>query len=212
MSYSTENKRKQIQIEEAKLSSALTCGKYWKKKEEKRLANVGKELLCSALSIKEKERLVGTLDNNLKEKGERVLALCLVGKVLTTKVVNKEAFINVMNSIWRVREGVDIEALEGNVFAFHFKNTADEKLVQSGGPWTFDRAIIAMEEPAGTEDIEHMKFNSVEIWVQIHNLPLLWMPEDTVGGDKIAAVNFTARREILDRSVKGARVKEKKDK
>ena len=29
-------------IEEAKLSSALTCGKYWKKKEEKRLANVGK--------------------------------------------------------------------------------------------------------------------------------------------------------------------------
>ncbi|TXG73137.1 hypothetical protein EZV62_001716 [Acer yangbiense] len=137
------------------------------------------ELLCSALSIKEKERPVGTLDNNLKEKGERVLALCLVGKVLTTKVVNKEAFINVMNSIWRVREGVEIEALEGNVFAFHFKNTADKKLVQSGGPWTFDRAITALEEPTGTGDIEHMKFNSVEIWVQIHNLPLLCMTEDT---------------------------------
>ncbi|KAK0602463.1 hypothetical protein LWI29_033644 [Acer saccharum] len=33
---------------------------------------------------------------------------------------------------------------------------------------------------------------------------------NAVGGDKIAAVNFSARREILDRSVKGARVKEKK--
>ena len=42
MSYSPENKRKQIKIEEAKQSSALTCGKYWKKEEEKRLANVGK--------------------------------------------------------------------------------------------------------------------------------------------------------------------------
>ncbi|KAK0578618.1 hypothetical protein LWI29_013252 [Acer saccharum] len=37
-------------------------------------------MLCSALSIKEKERPVGTLDSNLKEKGERLLSLCLVGK------------------------------------------------------------------------------------------------------------------------------------
>ncbi|TXG72698.1 hypothetical protein EZV62_001277 [Acer yangbiense] len=136
------------------------------------------ELLCSALSIREKERPVGTLDANLIEKGERVLALCLVSKVLTTKVVNKEAFINVMTSIWRVNERVDIEALEGNVFAFHFKNLADKRLVQSGGPWTFDRALTTLEEPTGTGDIAHMKFSTIEIWVQIHNLPLMCMTED----------------------------------
>ncbi|KAK0589012.1 hypothetical protein LWI29_008492 [Acer saccharum] len=106
-------------------------------------------MLCSALSIREKERPIGTLDNNLKVKGESVLSLCLVGKILTTKAVNKDAFINVMTSIWRTREEVDIEALEGNVFAFHFKNSEDRKRIQSGGPWSFDRALIALEEPTG---------------------------------------------------------------
>ncbi|KAK0601645.1 hypothetical protein LWI29_026071 [Acer saccharum] len=37
-------------------------------------------MLCGALSIKEKERRVGTLDTKLKEKGEQLLSLCLVGK------------------------------------------------------------------------------------------------------------------------------------
>ncbi|KAK3219548.1 hypothetical protein Dsin_013518 [Dipteronia sinensis] len=107
-------------------------------------------MLCSALSIKEKERLAGTLDSNLKEKGERLMFLCLVGKVLTNKLVNKDALINVLTTIWRANEGVEIEVLEGNVFAFYFKNTEDMKYIQSRGPWTFDRAIIAFEEPSGT--------------------------------------------------------------
>ncbi|TXG61249.1 hypothetical protein EZV62_012612 [Acer yangbiense] len=47
------------------------------------------EILCSALSIREKERPSGTLATNLKEKGERLLSLCL-----------------------KVSEGVEIEALE----------------------------------------------------------------------------------------------------
>ncbi|KAK1567248.1 hypothetical protein Q3G72_009828 [Acer saccharum] len=137
------------------------------------------EMLCSGLSIPKKKRPVGTLATNLKERGERLLSLCLVGKVLTSKRVNKEAFINVMTSIWTVSEGVEIEAIEGNVFAFHFKNSEDRKYIQSGGPWTFDRAITAFEEPSSTGDIAHMKFNSVEFWVQIHNIPLLCMTEDT---------------------------------
>ncbi|KAK1592731.1 hypothetical protein Q3G72_029352 [Acer saccharum] len=137
------------------------------------------ELLCSALSLREKERPVGTLDNNLKVKGERVLSLCLVGKVLTTKVVNREAFINVMHSIWRTSDSVEIEALGRNVFGFHFKNSEDRKLIQSGGPWSFDRALIALEEPTGAGDVTLMKFNRVEIWVQIHNLPLICMTEDS---------------------------------
>ncbi|KAK3194010.1 hypothetical protein Dsin_025320 [Dipteronia sinensis] len=135
-------------------------------------------MLCSALSIKEKERPAGTLDPNLKEKGERLLSLCLVGKVFTNKLVNKDAPINVLTSIWRANEGVEIKALEGNVFAFYFKNTEDRKNIQSGGSWTFDRAIIAFEEPYGTGDIAHMNFNKVEFWVQIHNLPLFYMTED----------------------------------
>ncbi|TXG58335.1 hypothetical protein EZV62_016164 [Acer yangbiense] len=95
-------------------------------------------MLCGALSTKEKEGHVGTLDERLKSKGEHRLALCLVGKVMATKLVNKEAFIDVMQSIWRVNEGVEIEAVEGNVFAFHFRNMEDQKRIQTGGPCAKD--------------------------------------------------------------------------
>ncbi|TXG70099.1 hypothetical protein EZV62_005034 [Acer yangbiense] len=135
-------------------------------------------MLCSALSIKEKKSPIGTLDSKLKAKGEQLLSFCLVGKVLINKLVNKDALINVLSNLWRTNEGVDIEALEGNLFACYFKNLEDRKYIQQGGPWTFDRAIIAFEEPSGTGDVASMNFNRVEFWVQIHNLPLLCLTED----------------------------------
>ncbi|KAK2655243.1 hypothetical protein Ddye_008295 [Dipteronia dyeriana] len=53
--------------------------------------------LCEALSILEKEMSVHTLNVILKDKGEQWLSLCLVGKILTSKPVNREVFIDVMN-------------------------------------------------------------------------------------------------------------------
>ncbi|TXG68846.1 hypothetical protein EZV62_003781 [Acer yangbiense] len=70
------------------------------------------ERLCSALSIKESEGPVRSLDEGMKISRERKLTFCLVGKVLTTALINKDAFIRVFNSIWKVSEGVDIEWVE----------------------------------------------------------------------------------------------------
>ncbi|KAK2634032.1 hypothetical protein Ddye_028824 [Dipteronia dyeriana] len=83
---------------------------------------------------------------------------------MATKLVNREAFMNVMQSIWRVSEGVEMATMEGNVFAFHFRNVEDRKRIQMGGPWTFDRAIILLEEPTGAREISTMKFQTVEFW------------------------------------------------
>ena len=88
-------------------------------------------MLCGALSIKEKERQVGTLDSNLIEKGVHLLSLCLVGKVLINRLVNKDALINVLATIWRTNEGVEFEPLEGNLFACYFKILDDKKYIQS---------------------------------------------------------------------------------
>ncbi|TXG54113.1 hypothetical protein EZV62_019369 [Acer yangbiense] len=134
--------------------------------------------LCSALSVKEKERPVRTLDSNLIDKGSRRLSLCLVGKVFATKLVNRSAFMDVMTSIWRVNEEVEIEWAEGNIFVLNFKNLEDRKRILIGGPWSFDRAIIVFEEPSGEGDILNMNFSKAEFWIQIHNLPLICMTED----------------------------------
>ncbi|KAI9201183.1 hypothetical protein LWI28_019811 [Acer negundo] len=115
--------------------------------------------LCGVLLVKERDGSVRTMDVNLLDNGERRLSLCLVGKVLTTKLVNREVFTDVIHSVWRVSEGVDIEWIEGNIFAFHFKNLEDRKRVILGGPWSFDKAMLIFEESVGDGDIKCMKFN-----------------------------------------------------
>ncbi|TXG49059.1 hypothetical protein EZV62_024934 [Acer yangbiense] len=135
-------------------------------------------LLCSALSVGELERPVRTLDTNLVNIGTRRLSLCLVGKILTTRLVNRAAFNDVMTTVWRVSEGVEIEWAEGNIFVLNFNNLDDRYRILAGGLWNFDRVVIAFEKPTGVGNILSMNFNRVEFWVQIHNLPLLCMTED----------------------------------
>ncbi|KAK3232375.1 hypothetical protein Dsin_004256 [Dipteronia sinensis] len=132
----------------------------------------------AGLREQEREGLVRILDTNLLANGGRRLSLCLVGKLLSKKLVNKEAFSNVMLSIWRVSEGVEIEWIEGNFFSFHFKNLEDRKRILSGSLWSFDRAMMILEEPVGDGDIKTMSFKKLEFWIQIHNIPPLCMTEE----------------------------------
>ncbi|KAK2634301.1 hypothetical protein Ddye_029093 [Dipteronia dyeriana] len=135
-------------------------------------------LLCNALSVKEMDGPVRTLDTALLNNSDKRLSLCLVGKLLTNKLINNEAFSNVMYSVWRVSEGVEIEWIKGNIFTFYFKNLEDQKCIILGSPWSFDRTMLVLEEPVGEGDIKTMSFNRMECWVQIHNIPLLCMTEE----------------------------------
>ena len=119
-------------------------------------------LLCSGLSIQEKERPIRTLDGILKDRGEQRLALCLVGKVLSTKLVNKNVFTGVMSKIWRVDGRVKIEQIKGNTFEFLFRSLKARQRVLNGGLWSFDRAIIVLEKPTGEGVVDDMLFNLVD--------------------------------------------------
>ncbi|TXG51275.1 hypothetical protein EZV62_023799 [Acer yangbiense] len=44
-----------------------------------------------------------------------------------------------------------------------------------GGPWSFDKALLVLEEPVGKGDIQGMSFNKTAFWIQIHNVPLICM-------------------------------------
>ncbi|TXG73188.1 hypothetical protein EZV62_001767 [Acer yangbiense] len=43
------------------------------------------------------------------------------------------------------------------------------------GPWQFDNHLIVFEKPKGAREISNLAFDKVEIWVQVHNLPLMCM-------------------------------------
>ncbi|KAI9175096.1 hypothetical protein LWI28_027168 [Acer negundo] len=84
----------------------------------------------------------------------------------------------VLKKISRVKGRVEIDCANHNIFTFRLKSTDDQIQVQVGGPWTFDGALIALEEPFGNEDIDNMSFNRMEFCVQIHRVPLLCMTKE----------------------------------
>ncbi|TXG51703.1 hypothetical protein EZV62_024227 [Acer yangbiense] len=86
--------------------------------------------------------------------------------------------MGLIGKIWKVGEGVEIEAVSRNLFSFHFKCADDRRHVMNGGPWTFDGALITLEEPFGKGVLEDMSFTHSDFWVQIYQVPLLCMTED----------------------------------
>ncbi|KAL5822000.1 hypothetical protein ACOSQ3_023882 [Xanthoceras sorbifolium] len=146
---------------------------------------------CASLSLETdsmEPRIV--LETPLKEAGDRKLALCLVGKILTTKLINRDAFRAIIPKIWRTTQTFIIENVKENVFVFQFQNQVDKRRVLMGGPWSFDKCLIVLEEPLGVGKFQDMGFSNVQFWVQIHNVPLVCMTKE-IGwalGNKIGRV------------------------
>ncbi|TXG50717.1 hypothetical protein EZV62_023241 [Acer yangbiense] len=134
--------------------------------------------LCASLSINSCDGPVQLLDDRLKVEAINRLSLCLVGRILTRKWVNRDAFIRVIGKIWQVKKGLDIESVSGNTFTFHFRDEYDLVKVMAGSPWSFDNALIAMEKPTGMGTIEALSFSQADFWVQIHQIPLLCMTRE----------------------------------
>ncbi|KAK3204613.1 hypothetical protein Dsin_018659 [Dipteronia sinensis] len=83
--------------------------------------------LCEALSLKEKEGPLMPLLTVLRNDGENRLALRLVGKMLSSKLVNREAFIHLIPKFWKIKQGVEIEVVDRNVFSFTFRCADDRR-------------------------------------------------------------------------------------
>ncbi|TXG59832.1 hypothetical protein EZV62_014405 [Acer yangbiense] len=134
--------------------------------------------LCASLTISSRDGPMQLLECNLMVEASHRLSLCMVGKVLSKKRVNRDAFMRVIGKIWQVQKGVDIESVTGNTFTFHFKDESDLNRVISGSPWSFDNTLIAMSKPVGKGTIESLIFDQVDFWVQIHQVPLLCMTRE----------------------------------
>ncbi|TXG73941.1 hypothetical protein EZV62_002520 [Acer yangbiense] len=114
----------------------------------------------------------------LKDDGRKRLAFRLVGKILSNKLVNREAFTTLIPEIWKIKQGVEIEVVDGNVFSFTFKCAEDRRMVLQGGPWRFDKALLVLVEPTERGAIQEISFNKAAFWIQILNVPLLCMMKE----------------------------------
>ncbi|XP_074346769.1 uncharacterized protein LOC141685575 [Apium graveolens] len=137
----------------------------------------------------------------------------LVGRFISEKNINFNAMQNVMASLWRPREGMEVFELGGDRFSFVFYHVMDLQKVIDGGPWSFEQSPLVLQRLGEGEDPKEIKLNKMEIWLQVHDLPQGFMSErilqsigEFVGGfvkiDKIdvegAWKAFARVRVILD--------------
>ncbi|XP_074342383.1 uncharacterized protein LOC141679921 [Apium graveolens] len=95
----------------------------------------------------------------------------LVGRFLTEKNVNFNAMQNVLASLWRPKEGVEIHDLGGQRYSFVFYHKLDLQKVLDGGPWTFEQSLLVSQCLQENEEPHGVNLNRVDIWVQIYDLP-----------------------------------------
>lgn len=113
------------------------------------------------MSIAEKSLPTISIAPSLQSIGKEKLKRCLVGKVLSTKLINMEGFIRNMSSLWVTKS---IESLGDNCFIFYFKSEEDKRRIIVGVPWHYENSLIVLEEPTGVGDLSLMKFNREIFW------------------------------------------------
>ncbi|WOH11863.1 hypothetical protein DCAR_0831359 [Daucus carota subsp. sativus] len=102
----------------------------------------------------------------------------LVGRFLTERNINFNAMQNVLASLWRPKEGMDVHDIGGSRFSFVFYHPLDLQKVLEGGPWTFEQSLLVSHKLGEHEDPHLVKLNKIDIWVQIYDLPQGFISEN----------------------------------
>lgn len=99
----------------------------------------------------------------------------LIGKLLTKKSFNNEAFKRTMTAIWQPKARVQIGDLDNQCFVFSFNSKEERAMFCMGGPWTFNQSLLVMAEADEYVNPRLVPLNMQEFWVQIRGLPLVLM-------------------------------------
>lgn len=95
----------------------------------------------------------------------------LVGKFLTDKNINFSAMQNVITSLWKPKEGMEIHDLGGFRYSFVFYHKMDLQKVVEEGPWSFEQSMLVMKQLKNNEDPHLVQLQEADIWVQVYDLP-----------------------------------------
>ncbi|KAM7518224.1 hypothetical protein LguiB_017186 [Lonicera macranthoides] len=109
----------------------------------------------------------------------------LVGKLLTRKHYNREAFKTLITKVWKPMKGLHISDFGDDMFVFKFGNELEARRVLLNGPWNFDCSLLLLERATGYEVPSAVNLQWASFWVRCYNLPILCMNKDM--GKKLGA-------------------------
>ncbi|KAL2942098.1 hypothetical protein RDABS01_030448 [Bienertia sinuspersici] len=104
--------------------------------------------------MKKEDIVVGQNLRDLEETNtDEKISLMMVGKMLTKRPFNFEATKRTLHNVWRLKEGVVIQMVETNLFAFQFSSSIDKENIKNGMPWFFDNQLLLLKEVKGDEQL-----------------------------------------------------------
>lgn len=65
--------------------------------------------------------------------------------------------------------------MDDGLFSFGFENIREHSLVQKGGPWLYDGALLVMAEADSLAYPASIPLKFQEFWIQVKGLPLAYM-------------------------------------
>ncbi|KAL2903860.1 hypothetical protein RDABS01_002570 [Bienertia sinuspersici] len=135
------------------------------------VANLEERWKALSLTKAEDDALVCE-EEEVDEVSDQLVALSLVGKLLTNAPFNPEALKNTMRSLWKPTKSLVVREIEDNIFVFQFFLWADREKVLEQGPWLFDGKLLLLKEVKKGEQPAEMAFNIVRFWVKAYQIPV----------------------------------------
>jgi hypothetical protein len=111
--------------------------------------------------------------------------LCVTMKVLSNHRFSCEALKQTLHNIWRISKGMSFTDAPDGLLLVEFFDVGDKDQVLIGRPWSFERCLLLVTPLEGDVQPSKLEMNLVPFWVQIHDLPLLYMNREVgecVGG------------------------------
>ncbi|CAN1152539.1 hypothetical protein LINPERHAP2_LOCUS18803 [Linum perenne] len=120
------------------------------------------------LSLSSQDRVIQLSPVSLSSEDR---SFSLVGKMLTTKVISMSTMKGASRRPWSNAGTIDYKFIGENTFALTFSLEANREVVWSKRPWIIADHLLAVKKCDDLTNPEDVSFDSMDIWVQLHNLP-----------------------------------------
>ncbi|TXG68181.1 hypothetical protein EZV62_003116 [Acer yangbiense] len=154
--------------------------------------------LYENLTLVDEDEAVLEMAEDVEQEGEEDVDRCIVGKVLSGKKVNREAFKGLIEQIWNPYGNVEVELVDDNIFTFHFANKEDMNRVWYRGPWHFAKWLAeqigeVVEIPAESRECRG-KFMRVKVRIDISKALRRWLKLKLNRSEEITMMNLKNER------------------
>ncbi|PON92906.1 Zinc knuckle CX2CX4HX4C [Trema orientale] len=102
----------------------------------------------------------------------------LVGKLFRTKKLGRNVVKGVLQRAWEREHAWSIAEEKPNLFIFTFTKEEDRKFARDQGPWTVNGSLLVIKEWPPQTPLSEVKFESADLWIRVHGLPLCYFSED----------------------------------